>query len=98
MRFLMNVTIPTADFNPLVKDGTAGGIIGQILEETQPEAVYFTEMNGNRGATLVVNVNDASDIPRYAEPWYLNFNATIEYRIAMTPEDLGKADLSKYKE
>jgi hypothetical protein len=28
-----------------------------------------------------------------AEPWFLQFNAEVEYRIAMTPEDLGRADL-----
>jgi len=67
--------------------------MGKILEETKPEHVYFTEQNGNRGVLMIVEVEDASKIPALAEPWYLNFEADIEYRIAMTPEDLHKADL-----
>ena len=32
-------------------------------------------------------------IPAVSEPWFLAFNANIEFRIVMTPEDLGKAGL-----
>jgi len=28
-----------------------------------------------------------------AEPWFLTFNAHVEFRVAMTPEDLGRANL-----
>jgi hypothetical protein len=45
--------------------------------------------------TLVVNVNEPSDIPALAEPWFLNFNAACELRIAMSPEDLLKAGLEE---
>jgi hypothetical protein len=38
-------------------------------------------------------MDKASDIPRLAEPWFLSFNAEVEFRIAMTPEDLAHADL-----
>jgi hypothetical protein len=38
-------------------------------------------------------VNNASDVPAVAEPFFLTFNAEIRVRIAMTPEDLGKANL-----
>jgi len=38
-------------------------------------------------------VNHASDIPALAEPWFLQFDADVEMRIAMTPEDLGKSGL-----
>jgi hypothetical protein len=30
------------------------------------------------------------------EPWYLAFNADVEFRIAMTPEDLKKAGLGDF--
>jgi hypothetical protein len=65
----------------------------QILDATKPEAAYFTERDGRRGGILVVNMDKASDIPRLAEPWFLSFNAEVEFRIAMTPEDLAHADL-----
>ncbi len=42
---------------------------------------------------LVVNVNSPSDVPSLAEPFFLTFNAHVEFRIAMTPEDLAGAGL-----
>jgi hypothetical protein len=93
MRILVNVRIPHEPFNTLVRKGTAGQILGKILEDTKPESVYFTEQNGTRGAVLVVNIDSASQIPSFAEPWFLSFNADCEFRIAMRPEDLKEAGL-----
>jgi len=42
---------------------------------------------------MIVNMDNPSDVPRLAEPWFLTFNADVEFRVAMTPEDLGRADL-----
>ncbi|WP_296706982.1 hypothetical protein [Rhodoblastus sp.] len=93
MRMLMFVTLPTEPFNSFVRDGSAGPRIGKILETIKPEAAYFTEMAGQRGGTLVVDVKDASAIPALAEPWYLTFEADVEFRVAMTPEDLARSNL-----
>jgi len=93
MRMLMHVRFPLEPFNSAVRDGTAGEKIQRILESVKPEAVYFTEQNGHRGGTLVVNLKDPSEIPALAEPWFLTFNAEVELRIAMTPEDLARSGL-----
>lgn len=93
MRMLVHVEFPLEPFNTMVRNGTAGQKIQKILETIKPEAAYFTEFDGKRGGTLVVNVNNASDVPALAEPFFLTFNAEIRVRIAMTPEDLGKANL-----
>lgn len=93
MRMLMHVHLPLEPFNTAVRDGTAGQKIQRILEAIKPEAVYFSEQNGQRGGVLVVNVKDPSDVPMLAEPWFLTFNAEVEFRIAMTPEDLSRANL-----
>jgi hypothetical protein len=93
MRMLMHVQFPLEPFNTAVRNGTAGQKIQQILAAIKPEAAYFSEHNGRRGGTLVVNVNDPSDVPVLAEPWFLTFNAEVEFRVAMTPEDLGRVDL-----
>jgi hypothetical protein len=90
---LMNVKLPIEPFNSAVRDGTAGKKIQRILEAIKPEAAYFTEQNGHRGAVLIVNVKDPSDIPRLAEPFFLVFKAEVEFRIAMTPEDLSRGNL-----
>lgn len=95
MRMLMHVDLPLEPFNSAVRDGTAGKKIQRILEAIQPEAAYFSEKDGKRGATLVVDVENAWDVPRLAEPWFLTFDAAVEFRICMTPEDLGKANLDE---
>ena len=95
MRMLMHVHFPLEPFNTAVRDGTAGEKIQRILEAIKPEAAYFSEQDGKRGATLVVNVDTPSDVPALAEPFFLTFNAAVEFRICMTPEDLATADLDK---
>lgn len=95
MRMLLNVRMPHERFNAAVRDGTAGPTLERILEDTKPEAVYFTESEGHRTAILVVDVEDSSQVPKLAEPWYLHFGADCRFRIAMTPEDLGRAGLDE---
>lgn len=93
MRMIMHVQFPIEPFNTAVRDGSVGPKIQSILAAIKPEAAYFTEQSGRRGAVLVVNVKEASDVPSLAEPWFLTFDAVVEFRIAMTPEDLGRANL-----
>jgi hypothetical protein len=38
-------------------------------------------------------MENASQVPTFAEPWFLTFNARVEFKVAMTPEDLGRAGL-----
>jgi hypothetical protein len=93
MRMLMHLQFPLEPFNTAVRDGSVGKKMEKLMEAMKPEAAYFSEHHGRRGAVLVVNLNDAAEIPMYAEPWFLTFNAEIEFRPAMTPEDLGKGNL-----
>ena len=93
MKILMNVSIPHHQFNAAVRDGSVGAKLNRILEAIKPEVVYFTEQHGQRGAVLIVDLPDASKIPALAEPWFLTFEADVEFRVAMTPDDLMKAGL-----
>ena len=93
MRMLLNVIFPHEPFNTAVRKGTVGETIDKILKAIKPEAVYFTEQDGHRGAVLIVEVKDPSQVPALAEPWFLHFNADCQFRIAMTPEDLQRAGL-----
>ena len=95
MKMLLTVTMPHEPFNTLVRQKKAGQIISRILEEIKPEAAYFTEQDGTRGGVFVINVADASRVPSFAEPFFLNFNADCRFRIAMSPEDLGRAGLDE---
>ena len=93
MRMLLQVRIPNETFNAAVRDGSVGEKINRIMDATKPEAVYFTEQHGERGAIMVIDLPDPSKVPAYAEPWFLMFNANVEFRIAMTPDDLRRASL-----
>lgn len=93
MRFIVHAEFPLEPMNTYVKDGSAGRRIQAVLEESKPEAVYFFEDNGCRTAMLVLDVKDASQLPKHAEPWFLQFHAKVRCHPAMTPKDLGKAGL-----
>jgi hypothetical protein len=90
---IMHVYMPTEVFNAAVKDGSVGAKMHRILEHNKPEAAYFSEYHGQRSGILIVDIKDASEIPAFAEPWFLLFNAKVELHPAMTPEDLGKSGL-----
>ena len=98
MRMLMNIRFPHEPFNTLVREKKAGKLIERILDDLKPEAVYFTEVNGARGVTMIADIADPSRVPSYAEPFFLNFNADCELRIVMSPDDLGKAGLDQLGE
>jgi hypothetical protein len=93
MRILIQVKLPLEPFNSAVRKGTVGDTIKRILDDTKPEAVYFTEYDGQRGAILIVDVADPSKVPAIAEPWFLSFNAKVEFHPVMSPEELGRAGI-----
>ncbi|MEO8451932.1 MAG: panthothenate synthetase, partial [Gemmatimonadota bacterium] len=66
MRFVVHVSFPVEKFNQAVRDGSAGQKLGKILEELKPEAAYFCAKDGKRGGFLIVNISNASEIPRFA--------------------------------
>ncbi len=58
-------------------------------------------MDGKRGAFLIINMDKTSEMARFAEPWFLTFDATVDFLPTMTPEDLQESGLedmaSKWK-
>ncbi len=91
MRFLLKVNIPVEAGNRAAKEGTLGKTIQKIIESIKPEAAYFMADNGQRCGFLIVNLDNVSKIPALAEPWFLAFNAAVDFRPVMTPDDLQKA-------
>jgi hypothetical protein len=91
MRFLLKVNIPVEAGNTAAKAGKLGATIQSILADLKPEAAYFTDESGRRTGFIVLEMQDASQIPAIAEPWFLAFNASIEIHPVMIPADLAKA-------
>ncbi len=91
MRFLLKVNIPVESGNAAAKAGKLGTTIQAILAELKPEAAYFTDNNGQRAGFIILDMQDTSQIPASAEPWFLAFNAGIEFHPVMVAADLAKA-------
>lgn len=95
MKVVVNFQFPIEPFNSLVREGTAGKVLTSILESIKPEFVYFYAPDGCRGGTMVVNIDDPSQIPSFAEPLFLKFGARLEVNVAMSAEELARADIDK---
>ena len=91
MRFFVRVLWDIERGNELSRNGTMGSTVGSILEKVKPEAAYFPADGGSRSAFLVVELDDASQMPGVAEPWFLALNATVEFQPIMVADDLEKA-------
>ena len=88
VRILVTFSINPEKGDQLIKEGRIGETMGSILDELQPEAAYFTDVDGTRGGFLVVDMEDASQIPAITEPLFLQMGATVHMQPVMTPEDL----------
>jgi len=92
MRMLLRASIPVDVGNAAIKAGTLGATIERILADLKPEAAYFiADDNGQRSATVVFDMQDTSQIPAVAEPWFLAFEAQVSIQPVMNLQDLAKA-------
>jgi hypothetical protein len=92
MRLLLRASIPVEAGNAAVKAGTLGSTIEGIMADLKPEAAYFVaDDNGQRSASIVFDLQDTSQIPAVAEPWFLAFQAQVSIRPVMNAQDLVKA-------
>lgn len=67
-----------------------------MLGSIKPEVAYFTDNGVGRGALLIVDLPDMSHVPHVTEPLMLAFDASVRYRIALSPEDLQSAGFERY--
>jgi len=91
MRFMIRVVWDIDKGNELARKGKLGEVAKALLDEIKPEEAYFVAEDGNRSAILFVNIDEASQIPAIAEPWFLAADATVELMPVMKLEDLMKA-------
>jgi hypothetical protein len=96
MKMIIEAEFPHEPFNTYVRQGTAGEKIGAVLGAIKPEVIYFTDSGVGRGALMIVDLDSAAQAPHVTEPLMLNFNASVHYRFAMSPEDLQSAGLERY--
>lgn len=88
MRVMARITVPVESGNRAIQDGTIAAVMQQTAERWKPEAMYFTDFDGQRSAYIVFDLPDSSDLPSFAEPFFSNFNADVLIAPAMNAEDL----------
>ncbi|MYW03965.1 hypothetical protein GT354_37930 [Streptomyces sp. SID3343] len=63
--------------------------IRAAVERWNPEAVYFTPIEGDRTCLMVFDMDDASQMPAVAEPFF-SMGAKVSVQPVMNLEDLLK--------
>ena len=69
MRFILRFSFGDGA-NGAVSDPEFGAKVGPYLEDIKAKAAYFTVVDGKRGGYIVVNSDDASQIPAVGEPLF----------------------------
>jgi hypothetical protein len=88
MRFMLTLRVPPEQGNAAMKDGSFMSAFQSVMEELQPEAAYFAEIEGARGGYVVVNMDDAAQIPAICEPLFLGLGATVQIHPVFTLDDM----------
>lgn len=91
IKYLVKCEFPTEAGNTAIRDPKFGAKMETMLKDIKAEAAYFTTVNGHRCGYIVVNMDDASQMPAIAEPMFLWLKATVEFLPVMLPQDLAKA-------
>jgi hypothetical protein len=95
MRVLLTVEMDTAKANAAITDKTLAETISSVLGPLKPEAAYFGSKNGSRTGFIVFDLQEASDIPSIAEPFFQKLGAKISFVPVMNLDDVQEG-LRKY--
>ena len=90
MRMMLKAVIDTAAGNAVVADGSIGRLVGGLVDQLQPEAVYFAGEDGQRACFMVFDMQDAADLPSICEPLFMAGNARVTVTPCMNLEDMQK--------
>jgi len=88
MRMLLKVQMEVEAANRAIKDGSWGQTMERVMQALQPEAAYFTALDGKRTGLIIFDLKEPSQIPSIAEPFFMSVNASIELTPVMTMEDV----------
>jgi len=90
---LLDDLLPRLDEDPAYAHFLLDGQMAVVDDylAIRPEAAYFAVGDGQRTLFLVVNAEDASELPRLVEPFWLAFEADIEVTPVMSQADFEKA-------
>lgn len=91
MKYIVRFSFAIEAGNAALRDPQFGSKMKSFLTDIKAETAYFTTVDGQRGGYIVLNIDDASQIPAIAEPLFLWLSADIEFLPVMVVQDLEKA-------
>ena len=90
MRVMLRLQIDAIRGSEGIKSGATQKAIAAFVEKHKPEAVYFTNTDGERSGFFVFDMKDAHEMPIVCEPLF-DIGARVQISPCMTPDDLQKA-------
>jgi len=90
MRMMLKAVIDTEAGNENIRNGSMAKVIEQMVQQLNPEAVYFAPENGQRSCIVVFDMADPSQIPAVSEPLFLGGKARVTLVPCMNLDDLQK--------
>jgi hypothetical protein len=90
MRVMAKISMPVEAANEAIRAGRMPAVMQQAVDRWHPEATYFTSFDGRRTAFMVFNLQDPSDMPPFAEPFFMELKADVEMAPVMDAADLQK--------
>jgi hypothetical protein len=88
MRVMAKISMPVGAANQAIKDHRIAGIMQRAAERWKPEAMYFGSFDGRRTAFVIFDMSDPSDMPPFAEPFFMELEADVEMSPVMNGADL----------
>ncbi|MFC1409750.1 hypothetical protein ACEZCY_26275 [Streptacidiphilus sp. N1-12] len=96
MRVLMTVQMDTEKGNKSITDGKLPEILMSVFDRIHPEAAYFGAKDGQRTGYVVFDLQEPSDIPSIAEPFFQQLGAKVAFVPVMNLDDV-QAGMKKYE-
>ena len=87
---LLKVQMDTEAANKMTADGSLQKAMMSMFEQLRPEAAYFSPEDGHRGAYIVFDMQDPSQMPVISEPLFQGPHAKVSFSPVMNLEDLQK--------
>ncbi|GAA3895316.1 hypothetical protein GCM10023084_55070 [Streptomyces lacrimifluminis] len=90
MRVLLKAQFDTEKGNEGIRSGKLPELLKETLEHLKPEAAYFGPEDGCRTCWLFIDLEDSSQIPPIAEPFFTQLGAKVSFTPIMNADDLQK--------
>ncbi|MFF2361856.1 DUF3303 family protein [Streptomyces sp. NPDC058122] len=90
MRVMLKATMDTDKANELIRSGKLPELMQRTMDRLKPESAYFTAQDGSRTCYMVFDMQDSSQMPSIAEPFFMSLGARVEFTPVMNAEDLHK--------